>query len=88
MAYSSTPYVGMTPQKMVATLKVCKWHAQNVCARLVNGLHEPYQVLPWAAGPLTLLESIAKIPDWQVAKMENRLSADFFLSLFSAMMAW
>ena len=45
MAYGSTPYVGMTPQKMAATIKVYKWHAQNVTVRLVNGLHEPYQAV-------------------------------------------
>ena len=27
-----------------------------------------YRVLPWATGPLTSLESIAKVPDRQVAK--------------------
>ena len=30
-----------------------------------------YRVLPWATGPLTLLESIAKVPDWQVTKMDK-----------------
>ena len=30
---------------MAATLKVHKWHAWNVCIRLVEGLHEPYQIL-------------------------------------------
>ena len=35
--------------KMAATLKVRKWHAQNVCVRLVKGLHEPYQALPSAS---------------------------------------
>ena len=49
LAYSSTPYVGMTPKKMAATLKVYKWHARNVSVRLVNGLHEPYQVLSSAS---------------------------------------
>ena len=28
-----------------------------------------YQVLPWATGPLTSLETIAKVPFRQVAKM-------------------
>jgi len=46
MAYSSTPYVGMAPKQMAATLKVHKWHARNVSVRLVKGLHEPYQALP------------------------------------------
>jgi len=27
-----------------------------------------YRVLPWETGPLTSQESIAKVPDWQVAK--------------------
>jgi len=43
-------------------------------------------VLPWATGPLTLLESIAKVPDEQVAKTVNSLSADFFL-FYSTIMA-
>ena len=49
IAYGSTPYVGMTPNKMAATLKVHKWHARNVCIRLVNGLYEPYQALSSAS---------------------------------------
>ena len=40
------PYVGMTPKKMAATVKVDKWHAWNVYVRLVKGLYEPYQALP------------------------------------------
>ena len=28
-----------------------------------------YQVLPWVTGPLTSLQSISEVPDWQVAKM-------------------
>ena len=38
MAYCSTPYIGMTPKKKKAA-------RLNVCIRLVEGLHEPYQVL-------------------------------------------
>ena len=38
-----------------------------------------YQVLPWATGPLILLESIAKVPDWLSAKRANRPSPDFLL---------
>ena len=45
MAYGSTPYVGMAPKKMAATLKVRKWHARNVDVRLVKGFHEHYQAL-------------------------------------------
>ena len=44
----------------------------NVYVRLVNGLYEPCQaisgVFPWETGPLTLLESITKVPDRQVTK--------------------
>ena len=43
MAYSSTSYAGMAPKEMAATLKAQNWHAWNVCVRLVEGLHEPYQ---------------------------------------------
>ena len=43
MAYGSMPYVGMTPQKMAATLKVHKWHTRNVIS--VSGLYELYQAL-------------------------------------------
>ena len=39
-------------------------------------------MIPWATGPLTSLESIAKVPDQQVTKT-GKLSifSDFFLSL-------
>ena len=64
----------------------------NVCVRLVNDLHEPYQALSSASMgnrtvTLTLLESIAKVPDRQVTKTGkiNRLFSDFFFlsSFFS-----
>ena len=64
MAYGSTPYEGMTPKKMAATLKVYKCHTRH--------------------GPLTLLESIAEVPDWQVAKTgksSNLLNLDYSYSL-------
>ena len=64
MAYGSTPYVGRASKKIVAILKVYKWHAWNVCIRLVKGLHEPYQALPSAYmgnGTIyTLLKSITE----------------------------
>ena len=67
MAYGSMPYVGIAPpQKMVAILKV---HAQNVSVRLVKATMSHighYRVLPMAMGPLTLLESIAKVTDQQI----------------------
>ena len=37
-----------------------------------------YRVLSWATGPLTLLESVAKLSDWQVTKMGK--SSIFWLS--------
>ena len=34
---------GPKNKKMAAILaKVYKWHIQNICVRLVKGLHEPY----------------------------------------------
>ena len=79
----STPYVGMALKKMAATLKVHKWHAWNVRVRLVKGLHEPYQALPsayQATETLPSLESIAKVPDQEVAKTGK--SSIFWLSFF------
>ena len=49
MAYGSTPYVGMAPKKMAATLKVHKWHARNVDVRLIKGFHEHYRALSSAS---------------------------------------
>ena len=40
-----------------------------------------YQVLLWATGPLNLLESIAKVPDWQIAKT-GKSSIFWLLSSF------
>ena len=48
-----------------------KWQTQNVKIKLVDGLCEPYQSLSSASitnGIINLLESIAEIPDRQVAK--------------------
>ena len=40
-----------------------------------------YRVLPWATGPLTLLESIAKVyQTGKSPKLADHLSSDFFLS--------
>ena len=40
-----------------------------------------YRVLPWATEQLTLLESIAKVPDRQVAKLgKSSISSDILLS--------
>ena len=53
-------------KKMAATLKFTNDTLE------MSALDEPYQALPsasiWATEPLTLLESIAKVPDWQVTK--------------------
>ena len=81
---------------MAATLKVHIWQTQNVYVGLVQGLYKPYQsmasishishyqMLPRPMEPLTSLESIADVPDWQVLEQANRSSSDFlsfFLSL-------
>ena len=39
-------------------------------------------MLPWSTGPLTLLESIAKVPDHQVAKMGKLCIFDLTSSFF------
>ena len=83
MAYYHTPYVGKGPKKMASTLKVHKWHTRDVDVRLVKGFHEHYQALSSASmsnGPLDVLESIAEVPDQQVAKT-GKLSI-FWLSFF------
>ena len=45
MAYGSMPYVGMAPKNNGGHFKSAQWHTQNVCVRLVKGIHEPYQAL-------------------------------------------
>ena len=40
-----------------------------------------YRVLPWATGPLTLLESVTKVPDRQVAET-GKSSIFWLLSVF------
>ena len=64
MAYGSTPYVGMTLKKMVATLKVTndtlEMSASDRSTASMSHVRH-YRMAPWATGPLTLLESIAKI---------------------------
>ena len=82
MAYGSTPYVGMPWKKIVATLKVHKWHTRNICVRLVKGLYKPYQALPSVSmgnGNITF----AKVPDQQVTKTGK--SSIFWLSSFSSL---
>ena len=39
-----------------------------------------YRVVPWETGPLTLLESIAKVQTGKSLKRANRLPSDFFCS--------
>ena len=72
MAYGSTPYVGMTPKKNgghieSATNDTLEMSALDQSTASLSHIRH-YRVLPWATGPLTLLESIAKVPDGQVAK--------------------
>ena len=64
MAYSSTQYVGMTLKKMAATLKVTndtlEMSALDWLMASMSRIRH-YRVFPCATGPLTLLESIAKV---------------------------
>ena len=76
MVYGSTPYIGMTPPKKWRPLAL-KVHKINDTLEMSALDHSAasmspirhYRVLPSATGPLTSLESIAKIPDQKVAKM-------------------
>ena len=70
-------YVAMVLKKMAATLKASKLHAQNVD---VKNFHEHYRVLPWAMGPIDVLESIAEVPERQVAKTGK--SSIFWFTFF------
>ena len=81
MAYGSTPYVGMTPQKMAATLKVTNDTLEiSALDRSMTSMSHirHYRVVLWATGPLTLLESIAKVQTGKSIKRANHLSSDFF----------
>ena len=49
MAYGSKPYVGMTLKKNGGYIQSAQMTRWNVCIRLVNGLHEPYQALSSAS---------------------------------------
>ena len=83
MAYGSTPYVGMTLKKMAATLKVTnvtlEMSALDRSTAFMSHIRH-YRVVPWETGPLTLLESIAKVQTGKSLKWANRLSSDYFLS--------
>ena len=67
---------------MVATLKVHKWllkmSALDQSTASMSHIRH-YRVLPWATGLLTLLESIAKVPDRQSLKRAK--SSIFWLLL-------
>ena len=57
---------------MAATLKVHKRDTQNVYVKLVKALHELFQALLSASmsnWTVNSLESIAKVPHQQVAKL-------------------
>ena len=72
MAYgSSSRYIGMTPKKMAAhykytndMLKICTLDWSKASMSPIKHC----RMLPQAMGPLTSLESIAEVPEWQVAK--------------------
>ena len=81
MAYYRTPYVGMTPKKMAATLKVTndtlKMSVLDRSTASTSHISH-YRVVP---GETTLLESIAQVPTGKSLKRANRVSSDF-LSFF------
>ena len=86
MAYGGTPDVGMAPKKNGSHIKSAQM-TRSKCLRYISqwppwAIIRHYRVLPWAAGPLTSLESIAKVPDRQVAKT-GKSSTDFLLSSVS-----
>ena len=59
---------GWPQNKFAATLKVHKWHAQNVYSRLVKGLCEPYQSLLSAFMSNRTVNFAGNIANQQVAK--------------------
>ena len=68
---------------MVATLKATNDTLEmSVLDRSTASMShiKHYRVVPWSTGPLTLLESIAKVQTGKSLKRANRLSSDFFLS--------
>ena len=73
MAYSSTPYVGIPLKKYGSHIESAQMTALEMSvldqSTASMGHIRHYRVLPWVTRLLTLLESIAKVPDWQVAKM-------------------
>ena len=90
MAYG-TPYVGMTPpppkKKMGATLKVTNdmLEMSALDQSMASMSHiSHYRVVPWETGPLTLLESIAKVQTGKPLNRANHLSSHFLLLLMIA----
>ena len=78
MAYGSTPYVGMTRKKNGGHIKSAQMTRSKCLHRSVNGLHEPYQALSSTSmgnRTVNLLESIAKVPDWQSLKRAKSSSS-------------
>ena len=71
MAFGSAPYVGMPPypppKKNGGHIKSATLEMSAIDKSKASMSHiRHYQMLPWATGPLTSLESIAKVPDRQV----------------------
>ena len=84
MAYDITPYVGMTLKKNgghIESVQMTRLSALDQSTASMSPIRHCW-VLPWATELLTLLESIAKVPDPQVAKMGQ--SSIFWLLLLLA----
>ena len=83
MEYGSTPYIGMAPKKWLPHCMCTKWYVQNSALDLVIsfcGLYTCHsRVFSTVTRLLTLTESIAEVPNRQVAKLANR---SFLLSSF------
>ena len=83
MEYSSTPYIEMAPIKMAAPLYVYKVICSKLCPRLTFVDHTCHsRVFSTVTRLLTLTESIAEVPNRQVAKPANRFQLSFLLSFF------
>ena len=84
MEYGSTPYVGMAwGKKWPPPITCTKSYVQNSALDVIMKLYEPYQSfssVSLATILLVLLETMAGVPQRQVAKREIVLLLSFFLS--------
>ena len=78
MEYGSTPYTGMATKKMAAPLYVYKVICSKLCPRLSHELLCTIPVILECLQQLMPTESIAEVPNWQVAKPANSLQLSSF----------